>query len=88
MLILCIVQNKSIKSNCFSGVFERKERKKETKRFPSSSPHTPYYLSSKRKEINKEKKATKKRAREKFSSLELFSRAEHQPICGDAKILD
>lgn len=63
MLIICIVQNKSKKSNCFSCRERKKRKKKETKRFLSSFPHTPYYLSSKRKEINKEKKARYTRTR-------------------------
>lgn len=43
MLILCIVQNKSKKSNCFSGIFERKEIKKKRKGFSLLSPIPPIY---------------------------------------------
>lgn len=57
--------------------------------FLSSFPPTPPYLfSPKRKEINKEKNSHDIPRVGEFSSLEFFSRAEHQPICGDAKILD
>lgn len=44
MLILCIVQNKSKKSNCFSADFcrpKKKRKKKEQKRFLSSFPLIP-----------------------------------------------